>query len=87
MSFKKNAQGVVKNPSACGNAWFVKNIKPVSSHDAEMAAISDIDPSRKQPLYIRNFEGELYNYKIAKPADAKIDLVSFDPNHLVYESQ
>lgn len=82
---QKNAQGVVKNPSACGNAWFVKNIKPVSSHDAEMAAISDIDPLETAIIH-KEFEGELYNYKIAKPADAKIDLVSFDPNHLVYES-
>ena len=82
---QKNAQGVVENPTACGNAWFVNSIKPVSSHDEEMAEISNIDPLETAIIH-NEFESELYNYNISKPAGASIELTSFDPNHLVYES-
>jgi len=82
---QKSADGVVENPTACGNAWFVNSIKPVETHDEEMASISQIDPLETAIIH-KEFENELYNYNISKGADATIELTSFDPNHLVYES-
>lgn len=82
---QKNAQGVVENPTACGNAWFVNSVKRVSSHDEEMAAISDIDPLETAIIH-KEFEADLYNYSISKPSNSSIALTSFDPNRLEYES-
>lgn len=41
----EDANGVVLNPYALGNAWFVQNIQLVSSPDEEMAATRSFDPA------------------------------------------
>ena len=60
-------------------------LNPFETHDEEMASISQIDPLETAIIH-KEFENELYNYNISKGADATIELTSFDPNHLVYES-
>ena len=82
---QKNAQGVVRNPTACGNAWFVSDIKQVSSHDDEMAAISTIDPLETAIIH-NEFEADLYNYEFEKGANASVQLTAFKPDHLEYKS-
>lgn len=37
--------GVIVNPFALGNAWFVQNVMPVKSADEEMAATRTFDPA------------------------------------------
>jgi len=82
---QNNAQGVVQNPTACGNAWFVSNINKVSTNDEEMSALSGINPLETAIVH-SEFEADLYNYDFGKSGNASISLTSFKPNDLVYES-
>ena len=41
----EEANGVIMNPYALGNAWFVQQVQTVNSPDEEMAATSSFDPS------------------------------------------
>ncbi len=82
---KKNAEGVIKNPTACGNAWFVENIKKVSTNDEEMDALSSINPLNTAIIHAE-FETGLYNYNFGKSADAEIKLTYFAPDALTYTS-
>jgi hypothetical protein len=41
----EEANGVIQNPYALGNAWFVQNIQLVNSPDEEMAATRTFDPA------------------------------------------
>lgn len=36
----------LRNPNALGNAWFVREVKPVQNPDEEMAALSTINPGK-----------------------------------------
>lgn len=83
---QNSPEGVLQNPTACGNAWFVNGIQQVASHDEEMAAIANIDPLETAIIH-KEFEADLYGYKFGKSASSSITLTDFHPDHLVYESQ
>ncbi|GAB5538677.1 MAG: hypothetical protein Salg2KO_07800 [Salibacteraceae bacterium] len=82
---QKGAEGVVENPTACGNAWFVSDLKKVSSHDEEMSAIGEIDPLRTAVVHSQ-FETDLYSYEFGASSNANIKLTDFKPDQLKYES-
>lgn len=82
---KKNAEGVIKNPTACGNAWFVENLQKVETNDDEMAALSSIDPLQTAIIH-SEFKDALYDYNFGKSAGAEIKLASFSPNVMTYTS-
>lgn len=79
-------EGVILNPTACGNAWFVESIKQVSSHREEMDEVANIDPLRTAIVH-EEFADDLYNYNFGKGAQASIELTSFKPHTMVYQSQ
>lgn len=72
------------NPQACGNAWFVDNIRFVEDADAEMSALSEFDPQRTAIVDKR------YTAKtpqaITTDSTSSIKLTSYDPKYLVYEA-
>lgn len=76
----------IKNPFANGNAWFVQNIKTVSTANKEMEALDDL--KSKQEVVIRASEISS-NLEKAYAVDslAKITLVKYRPDDLVYESE
>ncbi len=78
---QKRAQ---RNPDACGNAWFVDEVKMVPDADAEMSALTDFDPKatavvdeRYKSSLPQNLEGS---------SESTINLKEFGLKKLVYEA-
>ncbi len=79
--FGKEANQVVPNPYANGNAWFVQNLSFVKNADAEMAALTGLDTKHKAVADER-FKAQLDG----SPLDSgKVTLTSYAPNHLQYD--
>lgn len=76
-----------RNPNALGNAWFVRQIKPASTAQEEMAALSDFDARTTAIVNTKEYAGYLNNWQPAS-ADtaATIRLTDYKPNHLTYEA-
>lgn len=82
---KQNGQKIAqRNPQACGNAWFVDNLKLVPDADAEMAALKGFDPlntaivdQRYQQYVPQNLNSD---------SSSTILLQSYDPKHMVYQA-
>lgn len=72
------------NPYALGNAWFVKDFRIVDNADEEIAALDDFDPAATA-IVDRRFAGELQGFVAPGDQDGRIELVSYKPNHLVFE--
>jgi hypothetical protein len=89
-----------RNPDALGNVWFVNNIQIVENADEEINALTDFDPTRTAVVdkrfadYITGLEfnrtqpvlaDTLTDPEIMDDID-RIQLTSYKPNHLVYNS-
>ncbi len=82
----QNQQGAAmaqKNPSACGNAWFVDEIKMVASANEEIDALSNFDANRTAIIH-NEFAGQVGNFQPQK--SGVIELVSYAPNRIEYSS-
>jgi hypothetical protein len=73
------------NATACGHAWFVKNVKFAKNADQEMQAISSFDP-KNEAIVDERYKNLLDNKVREIDGAATIKLVSYNPDHLVYES-
>ena len=73
------------NPQAYGHAWFVKSFKLVPNADAEMAALRTVN-LREEAVIDQKFASQLNGLKPATDSTAKISLISYKPNELVYET-
>ncbi|WP_432708511.1 YfhO family protein, partial [Pedobacter sp.] len=76
----------VLNPSACGHAWFVDNVKFVLNADQEIEAITNFSP-KAEAIVHQEFRELISNVPLTKrqPKD-RIDLVSYSPDHMIYQS-
>ncbi|HEY9123929.1 MAG TPA: YfhO family protein, partial [Bacteroidales bacterium] len=74
----------IVNPNALGNVWFVRNVKVVANPDAEILALDSINPAQTA-VVDKRFENFI-NTDIKEDSTAKIALVSYKANALVYES-
>nr|WP_294790557.1 YfhO family protein [uncultured Mucilaginibacter sp.] len=72
------------NPTACGNAWFVKSVKYAKTADQEMQAISSFDP-KLEAIVNEQFKPLAGNETTFDPA-ATIKLVHYSPDTLKYKS-
>ncbi len=83
---EKGEQITIKNTSANGNAWFVKELKTVPNADAEMKALNKLDTKnvaiRRQSDLTKS--GSLPVFKL--DSSATIKLTSYEPNDLKYVS-
>lgn len=77
---------MMANPTACGHAWFVKSIKYAKNADEEMQAISSFSP--KDEAIVDQQYKKVIDEKMALSRDTSgtIKLVSYNPDHLVYQS-
>lgn len=77
---------IIPNPFANGNAWFVENIIPVTTADAEMKAMGSFDSKRDVIINTSEFK---VSAKPSKDSTATIvlDKASFRPNYAKYVSQ
>jgi hypothetical protein len=76
--------GVITNPNALGNAWFVQTIYPVDSPLAEMEAVKSLDPQRVAVLDTSKFE---YPFSLTSLGTGSIKLLVYEPSYLVYEAE
>lgn len=74
----------LQNPFALGNAWFVDEVKVVNNADEEIAAVQNFNPA-KTAIVDKRFEKELFKFK--KDPAATIELVKYEPNHLIYKTK
>jgi hypothetical protein len=73
------------NPMACGNAWFINDIKYVASADSEMLALTNFDP--KQTVFIdQRFKERVGAMNLKKDSTASIALTYYSPDTLNYTS-
>lgn len=77
--------GLVTNPEANGNCWFVKNIREVVSRDSEIVALRNFDSKTTAVISTANKAG-------ASPAasyegEGNIRLTHHLPNEMRYESE
>ncbi|MBP7183936.1 MAG: YfhO family protein [Saprospiraceae bacterium] len=74
---------VQQNPSAMGNAWFVKNIIKANTNNEEINALNTFDPSVDAAIH-KDFDGYIKGIQPTK--EGAISLTSYEPNKLVYAS-
>ncbi|MAT89396.1 MAG: hypothetical protein CMC35_01785 [Flavobacteriaceae bacterium] len=75
-----------RNPYANGNAWFVENVIIAENANEEILRLDSLDTKRVAMIH-QNFETLLPETSIAVDSTASIELTSYQPNHLVYETK
>lgn len=74
---------IMENPYRYGNAWFVNSIQWVENADKEILALGELN---KNHAVIRSAFQKQVNVPAGRDTTATIQLVSYEPNHLVYEA-
>ena len=74
-----------RNPYANGNAWFVDNVQPAENADQEIRLLDSLD-TKKTAVVNQEFLSKIPAKNVARDSTASIELVSYKPNHLVYEA-
>jgi len=82
---KTQAVGMKANATACGHAWFVKQVRFADNADQEMQAISSFNPKNEAIVDIK-YQSLINTKQNAIDESGKITLTSYAPEHLVYES-
>ncbi|MBS1502265.1 MAG: YfhO family protein, partial [Bacteroidetes bacterium] len=74
-----------KNETACGHAWFIKDVEYVKNADEEMKAITAFSPKEKV-IVDEKFKNLIAGKSLSVDPNATIDLASYSPDHMVYKS-
>ncbi|OJW85325.1 MAG: hypothetical protein BGO69_06830 [Bacteroidetes bacterium 46-16] len=93
---KGGQPGVQRNPGACGNAWFVNDIKWAATADAEMDALNagklgdtaqsgGFEPLNTAVLRTK-YQGQLGNGNFGKDSAAYVRLAKYGLDNIYYES-
>jgi len=76
----------IENPNVNGNAWFVKELRQVSTADAEIRALDSLDTRNQAVVNSKVFKTiNRFDYQV--DSTASISLIDYEPNHLTYESK
>ena len=75
-----------RNPSAMGNAWFVKELKWVANPDSELNALTNFNPALTA-VVDKKWEKDLQSGAFQFDSTATIKLKSYKADELVYEAQ
>jgi uncharacterized membrane protein YfhO len=73
------------NETACGHAWFVKNVKYVKNADEEMQAITAFAP-KDVAIVDQRFKSLIDEKSTGFDPNGTIKLVKYSPDDMVYES-
>ena len=77
----------ILNPYACGNAWFVNNVRYVANANEEIDALNDIEPT-ETAIVDNRFKTTLNNAESGyKDSLSTLRLTSYQPNRLIYETE
>lgn len=74
---------VIKNDEALGNAWFVKTLEVVENGDAEIDALTALNPAEKV-IFQKSYLGDLEGFNPVYDSTATIKLTRYHPDTLVY---
>lgn len=85
----KGKEQLIPNPSALGNAWFVRNVVWVKNADGEMDSLTNFDP-RTSAVVDEKFKSEVHAQNYASDSavpsqNNSIHLTQYSPNKLNYE--
>jgi len=83
--FGQEANNIIINPAANGNAWFVKELSQVTSPTEELKKTGE--SNTKDIAVIDNSKFNVQDLKFAYDSAASILLKEFTPPHIKYESQ
>jgi len=95
---KGGQAGVIPNPMACGNAWFVDEIKWAATADEEMAGLNApgigdtaivpnaFDP-KKTAVMRAAFKNTIGNYTFGKDSAAYVKLTKYGLDDLIFASK
>lgn len=83
--FNPEQGGVLTNRFACGNAWFVSNMRIVENADSEVVALRNFFPQRTA-IIDKSFQSQLGEFKPRFDSSATISLTSYAPNAMKYQS-
>lgn len=81
----KNQPQVQLNEDANGNAWFVSSVKYVNNANEEIKALDSLD-SKQTAVVNTKFKKYLKDFTFQNDPEASIDLLKYQANDLVYES-
>jgi len=76
---------MMRNETACGHAWFVKDIEYVKNSDDEMKAITAFSPKDKV-IVDQSFKNQIEQAKPQVPINASITLTKYSPDDMIYKS-
>ncbi|MCK4630152.1 MAG: YfhO family protein, partial [Bacteroidales bacterium] len=76
----------LKNPYALGACWFVDKYRIVEDANAEISAIGNFNPAQ-EAIIDNRFEDQIHDITIHSDSTAKIYLLEYLPNKLIYESE
>ncbi len=80
-----NTKGeVMQNPTALGNAWFVKHFDIVPNADAEFNALHSLNP-RDSAVIQEKHAAQLQGFQLQYDSTASIKLTQYHPDKLSYE--
>ena len=79
--FGKEANQVIENPYANGNAWFVSDLKFVKNADEEMAGLDHLD-TKHAAVADQRFKAVLDGTPLG---EGKAEIVGYQPNELKYD--
>ena len=82
---EENQENVQLNEDANGNAWFVENIKWVSTADEEIRSLDSLDTKRVAVIN-REFEDQLDSFQPRNEIGSSIELTSYKANEVIYRS-
>ncbi len=81
----KNQPQVQLNDEANGNAWFVKQVKFVKSANEEIKALDSLNTKLTAIVHV-DFKDKLDGFEFQKDTVSSINLLNYQANKLVYES-
>jgi len=85
LQLDENGEVVARgNREILGNVWYVENIRWVESADDEINALNYFDP-KMDAIVHEEFRDYLEGMVPAR--EGAIELISYEPNHMVYESE
>jgi Bacterial membrane protein YfhO len=74
-----------QNPFANGPAWFVEKVLPAKNANEEILLLDSLNTKSTAVIHT-DFLNKIPTENIRRDSTASIDLVSHQPNHLVYET-
>lgn len=80
-----DANTVIENRSALGNAWFVRDYKWVNTPDEEIITLKETNPA-ETAIISKDFESIIQDKGFNFDENATIKLTEYAPNRLVYQT-